>query len=142
MRSRPLDEVLPCSELLLAGETSTLAAARRFATDAAARLGYGEAVQAAAATVASELAINAVQSSPGRRYRVSVRLDDDGFSIEVVNDVDDPHMPGRHAWGPEEPLARRGRGLDIVDKLTDVVDIRVDRRAGQVAVVAVLADTA
>jgi anti-sigma regulatory factor (Ser/Thr protein kinase) len=74
--------------------------------------------------VVSELATNAIQASPGAAYGLRVSLAADGsvlMSLTSSTLSDGP--PPRNAWGPAHPIAVRGRGLLIVGKLTDDVDI-------------------
>ncbi len=74
--------------------------------------------------VVSELATNAIQASPGVAYGLRVELTGDGGIVVVLTSStpgDGP--PPRESWGPAYATATRGRGLLIVDGLSDGVVI-------------------
>jgi anti-sigma regulatory factor (Ser/Thr protein kinase) len=87
-----------------------------------------------AALVVSELAANAVQAAPGRRYEVEALWDGAHVVMTVRNRSDGDRPPQRSSWGPVDALAPRGRGLAIVDALADAV--QVTERDGTVVVTA------
>jgi anti-sigma regulatory factor (Ser/Thr protein kinase) len=75
-----------------------------------------------AVLVLSELATNAVQASDGSDYQVAYqRIDGHSIEVSVANWVGRSTIPPRQHWGPDDPLARRGRGLEIVESLADSV---------------------
>ena len=74
--------------------------------------------------VVSELATNAIQASPGVAYGLRVSLIGDGSVVLAVTSSARGDMPPpRDAWGPVHARAPRGRGLVIVNELTDGVDV-------------------
>jgi anti-sigma regulatory factor (Ser/Thr protein kinase) len=84
--------------------------------------------------VVSELATNAVQASPGVAYGLHVELTHDGSVVLAVTSfTENGAPPPREAWGPVTARAARGRGLLIVDGLTD--DVTVDRPSQDTIVV-------
>ncbi len=85
----------------------------------------GEALERSALVV-SELAANAVQAGPGRRFEVRARREGAHVVVVVRNPSDGDRPPGRTEWRPAEPLAPRGRGLAIVDALADGVEVGVE----------------
>jgi len=89
--------------------------------------------------VVSELASNAVQAAPGAPYRVRVGIDsDESVIVELTSDGSDGGMlPPRAMWGPSSVLAETGRGLLIVDQLSDSVRVQ-QPSAGQIVVTATL----
>jgi anti-sigma regulatory factor (Ser/Thr protein kinase) len=109
-----------------AGESRTLREARNDVVGFLKESGFDEDLQARAALVLSELASNAVQASPGCDYGVRVSLDDgDGAVVEVSNQTEYEQPPPHEHWGPSSVLAPRGRGLMIVDKLSDGVVVEL-----------------
>lgn len=90
------------------------------------RGGAGVEAQERAALVVSELAANAVQAAPGRRFDVGARWDGGHVVVTVRNATDGDRPPHRDAWGPVDALAPRGRGLAIVDALAEGVQIDDD----------------
>lgn len=87
------------------------------------RAGAGSEAQERAALVVSELAANAVQAAPGRRFEVRAHWDHAHVVVAVRNPTDGDLPPQRATWGPVDALAPRGRGLAIVDALADGVDV-------------------
>lgn len=74
--------------------------------------------------VVSELATNAIQASPGRRYGLVVHVGSDhSVVVQVISKSERGAPPVREAWGPETATALSGRGLLIVGKLSDEVEI-------------------
>jgi anti-sigma regulatory factor (Ser/Thr protein kinase) len=79
--------------------------------------------------VVSELASNAVQASPGAPYRIRVAIEsDDAVVIALTSEASQGGPPPRAEWGPTNVLSATGRGLLIVDELSD--DVNVQRPAG------------
>ena len=72
--------------------------------------------------VLSELAANAVQASPGRPFGLCMRLAPDGtVVVSVTSHADNGSPPPRQQWGPLTLRAPSGRGLMIVDSLSERV---------------------
>lgn len=122
-----------------AGDTATIAGARH---EMAQWLGdhgvYDETVIADASLVMSELCSNAVEAAPGHPYRVEIQsVGRTRCRVAVTSWSDPDDLPDRSAWGPDEVLAERGRGLAIVDALAETVSL-VRAEADAVAVVAIL----
>jgi anti-sigma regulatory factor (Ser/Thr protein kinase) len=80
-------------------------------------------LQERAELVVSELATNAIQASPGVAYRLRVSLDAGAVELAITSFTDSGAPPPREDWGPEHARAPRGRGLLIVDELTDHVGV-------------------
>ena len=117
------------------GEAATLRSARRDVLAWLAARGADEDAKQRAALIVSELATNALEASPGRTYRVQVELvDDDLAMISVRNPAGRGLPPDRERWKPADPSALRGRGLAIVDSLSEGVTI--DSDSGEVVVTA------
>lgn len=108
-----------------AGATATVASARAMVDDWLDRQRAPDELRERAALVVSELASNAVQASPQRPYEVRVGPDAAPGSvvIAVMNAAPVAAIPDRDDWGPDSPLAHRGRGLAIVDAVADAVAI-------------------
>jgi len=108
------------------GRTETLRQARAEVAGclAARHLPFG--VRERAELIVSELASNAVQAAPGLPYRVRVAIDpDDSVVIALTSDSSDAAgLPPRELWGPASVLAETGRGLLIVDQLSDDVTVQ------------------
>jgi anti-sigma regulatory factor (Ser/Thr protein kinase) len=84
--------------------------------------------------VLSELASNAVQASPGNPYQLRLSLDaDDSLVMALTSRTRNGGPPPRESWGPSAVLAARGRGLMIVDELSD--DVNIERPAEDTVVV-------
>src|SRR5436305_1680080 len=78
-----------------------------------------------AALVLSELASNAVQAAPGTPYRVrSSMARGDSLVMAVTSHTDGHTPPPRGEWGPPTLMAAYGRGLLIVDELSDDVVVQ------------------
>lgn len=119
------------------GSTSTLRVARNDVVECLRDHVADEDVQERAQLVISELATNAIQASPGVAYGLRVSVADDGAVVMCVTSATERTAPPpRHQWGPVHPVAVRGRGLLIVDKLTDQVE--VEQASGTIVVTATL----
>jgi len=120
------------------GTTRTLRAARCDMADWLADNEVDDELIARAALVVSELASNAVQASSGVPYDLRVGLVADGsLVISLASLTNAAGPPPRGQWGPPTVLAATGRGLMIVDELSDSVTI--DRpEAGRLVVTATL----
>jgi anti-sigma regulatory factor (Ser/Thr protein kinase) len=111
------------------GDPKTLRAARRDVVDWLAERGADEATLERAALIVSELSSNAIQNSPDLRYNLRVtQIDDDHVAISVRNRPVGGLPPAREQWHPSEQLSLRelslrGRGLAIVDSLSEEVTI-------------------
>ncbi len=103
-----------------AGSTDTLNQAR---LDLAAwLLLHGlEAVAADAQLVLSELASNAINASPNQPYRVAADIAE--MLVITVSNRSTEELPPAEAWAPESILAPQGRGLMIVNALSDSVHV-------------------
>ena len=74
--------------------------------------------------VLSELAANAVQASPGNPFGLRLSLGNDGAVVVTVTSyTSNGSPPPRERWGPMTLRAPSGRGLMIVDELSDQVVI-------------------
>jgi len=116
------------------GTTDTLRVAR---SEVGARLADRELsldLRERAELVVSELASNAVQASPGAPYRIFVAIEsDESVVIALTSEASQGGPPPRAEWGPANVLAATGRGLLIVDELSD--DVNVQRpTAGKIVV--------
>ncbi len=88
--------------------------------------------------VVSELATNAIQASPGTMYDIRVSLGSDHSVVVRVSSWRGRGVPpAREAWGPATDVAVRGRGLLIVAKLSDEVEVE-QPTAGTVVVTVTL----
>ncbi|MDY7104305.1 MAG: ATP-binding protein [Actinomycetota bacterium] len=103
-------------------EASSVSVARADARDALENAGIGRELVDDTLLVATELLANAVEHAPEGLivFRMDVAL---GrwilVEVECAGSMDLlPELPN---WGPDEPLAPRGRGLAIVDALSDSV---------------------
>jgi anti-sigma regulatory factor (Ser/Thr protein kinase) len=80
-----------------------------------------------AALIVSELATNALQASPGYAYNVTIALVGDACAeISVRNHANGGLPPDRECWKLSDPSSLRGRGLAIVDSLSEDVAVRAD----------------
>jgi anti-sigma regulatory factor (Ser/Thr protein kinase) len=112
--------------LQLPGLATSVASARQFAVDVGAELDADPDLLPHIALVVSELATNAVQASPGELYELTIHRAGRHLVVEVCNRAARTTIPDRSRWKPGNPLAVRGRGLGIVDELTD--DVHIDTR--------------
>jgi anti-sigma regulatory factor (Ser/Thr protein kinase) len=98
-------------------------------------------LQERAQLIVSELATNAIQASPGRRYGLVVHVAPDRSVVLQITSTGGQHaLPSRDAWGPESASAVRGRGLMIVGALSEEVEI-AQPASGTVVVTATLRPT-
>lgn len=137
MNSRVLRPAL-VHERAYDGTTRTLRTARGEMAQWLAENQVGDELTDRAALVVSELASNAVQASPGVPYDLRVSLLPGGpVVISLASMTTNAGPPPRGQWGPTSVLAATGRGLMIVDELSDSVS--VDRpEAGRLVVTATL----
>jgi anti-sigma regulatory factor (Ser/Thr protein kinase) len=106
------------------GTTSTLRAARNDVVGCLRSRTTDPDLEDRVALVVSELATNAIQASPGHAYALHVSLLVDGSVVMMVTSSSDRTVPPpRDTWGPATAAAPSGRGLLIVDRMTDAVDI-------------------
>ena len=106
------------------GTTGTLRAARNDVVGFLKAHVPDEDLHERAELVVSELATNAIQASPGVAYALRVEFTDDGSVVLAVTSyAQNDAPPPREAWGPASARAPRGRGLLIVDGLTDGVAV-------------------
>ena len=106
------------------GEAMTLRAARRDVVTWLSNRGADSATQQRAALIVSELATNALQASPGHAYRVTVALiDDESAEISVCNHTSGDRPPDRDRWRFTDRSSLRGRGLAIVNSLSEAVTV-------------------
>jgi anti-sigma regulatory factor (Ser/Thr protein kinase) len=120
------------------GTTNTLHLARTDVIDCLRPYVSDSDVHERARLVVSELATNAIQASPGSAYSLRVSLTGDGAVVMAVKSStahDAP--PSRDGWRPASAIAPKGRGLMIVGRLTDDVDIE-QPEAGTIVVTATL----
>ena len=119
-------------------DTRSVGAAR---DDLASFLGdTDDAMRERAVLVISELMSNAVEVS---RDPILLSMTTSGrtsLRICVRNRAPDSEVPERDQWGPDEPLALRGRGLAIIETLAHSVE--VERDGDWVVVTAVMCGTA
>lgn len=110
-----------------AGDAPTLRAARLDVADFL--LGFGASTQTVeqASLVVSELASNAIQVAPGLPYHVSIRIvEPNAVALSVRNCGLGSVPPARGKWRPIDELSSRGRGLSIVDAVSDEVTVELD----------------
>ena len=111
------------------GDLRTLQSARRDVVGWLADHAADEATKERAALIISELASNAIQASPGSAYSIEVaQVDSHHVSISVRNRPIEHMPPPREKWRPAgnltlKEMSLRGRGLAIVDTLSDEVTI-------------------
>lgn len=104
------------------GTTGTLRVARTEMTGCLNERGVDQDLRERAELVLSELAANAVQASPGDPFGLRLTIGNDGAVIvAVTSHTSNGSPPPREHWGPATLLAPRGRGLMIVDELSDQV---------------------
>ena len=104
------------------GTTGTLRAARTDVKGCLHEHGVGLDLRERTELVLSELAANAVQASPGWPFGLCMRLASDGsVVVTVTSHTDNGSPPPRQQWGPVTLRAPSGRGLMIVDSLSERV---------------------
>jgi anti-sigma regulatory factor (Ser/Thr protein kinase) len=104
------------------GTTGMLRAARTDATGCLDQYGVDQDLRERAELVLSELAANAVQASPGNPFGLCMTLATDGsVVVAVTSHTDNGSPPPRRQWGPLTVRAPSGRGLMIVDRLSERV---------------------
>jgi anti-sigma regulatory factor (Ser/Thr protein kinase) len=117
------------------GDLTTLRTARRDVVDWLADQGADEDSRDRAALIVSELTSNAIQAAPGAMYKLQVaRVDDRCAVISVHNRPTGGLPPSRDRWRaptdvPLRELTVRGRGLAIVDSLSEEVTVEHDDEA-------------
>ena len=110
-----------------AGEPATLRAARRDVVNWLAECGADPQTIERASLITSELASNAIQAAPGEPYQLrATAVEPNAVSLAIRNRTNDGVPPPRSKWRPVDELASRGRGLSIVDSLSDEVTVHVD----------------
>lgn len=110
-----------------AGEASTLRAARHDVVDFLLECGADNETVEKASLIASELASNAIQAAPGLTYQLHIRIvDPNSTALSVRNHSGGGTVPTPDKWRPVDDLAIRGRGLAIVDSLSEEVSVEVD----------------
>lgn len=109
-----------------AGHTVTLRSARRDVVDWLAECeADGDTIERASLIV-SELASNAIQAAPGVPYQLRlVTANPDAVELSIRNRTGGGVPPPRGKWRPVDELAIRGRGLSIVDALSDELTVEV-----------------
>lgn len=130
-RERPPDVLVLDREY--DGTTGTLRAARNDVVGFLKAHVADEDLHERAELVVSELATNAIQASPGVAYALHVAFRDGSVVLAVTSFTRHDAPPPREAWGPTTARAPRGRGLLIVDGLTD--GVAVDRPSHDTIVV-------
>jgi anti-sigma regulatory factor (Ser/Thr protein kinase) len=120
------------------GTTGILRAARTDVTGCLHQRGIDPDLLDRAELVLSELAANAVQASPGNPFGLRLSVGNDGaVVVSVTSHTSNGSLPPRQRWGPMTLRAPTGRGLMIVDELSDQVEVdRPDPRT--VVVTAIL----
>lgn len=110
-----------------AGDVTTLRTARHDVVDFLTECGADSQTVERASLIASELASNAIQAGPGEPYEMRVRVvDPNAASLSVTNRTAGSVPPPQSKWRPVDELAIRGRGLSIVESLSDEVTVEVD----------------
>ena len=104
-----------------AGETATLNQAR---LDLATWLQANDlaVVTEDAQLILSELSSNAIEASPNQKYRVVTHIEGDLIVIAVSN-RSRTALPAEEDWSPTSVLAPQGRGLLIVNALSESVTV-------------------
>ena len=113
------------------GDLRTLHTARRDTVEWLADQGADEGTRERAALIVSELCSNAIQNSSNEYVLEVSRLDVGSASISVRNRPIDRLPPPREQWRPPgdvslRELSLRGRGLAIVDSLSEEMTIEHD----------------
>ena len=118
-----------------AGESHTLRWARRDVVDWLNEVGVDRETTERASLIASELATNAIQVAPGVQYQLRARaMTRTTASIAIRSRSAGAVPPPRASWRPVDDLAIRGRGLSIVEALSD--EVTVETNDGDVVVTA------
>ena len=119
-------------------DTSSVGEARRRIDAWMAERGGATELRDRVALVVSELVTNAIEAS---RDGVELCADRDArtgsVQVQVSNRAPAGAVPDRRDWGPDSLMAERGRGLAIVEALSESVS--VDHLADTVVVTATLA---
>lgn len=116
------------------GTTGRLRVARSDVTGCLSEHGVQQDLCERAELVLSELAANAVQASPGNPFGLRVTMEKDGaVVVAVTSHTSNGRPPPREQWGPITLLAPSGRGLMIVDQLSE--DVVVDEPDSRTVVV-------
>ena len=111
------------------GGVATLRSARRDVVEWLTHLGAGQETKDRAALIVSELTSNAIQAAPGSAYQLQVaRIDEQSAAISVSNRQISGLPPAPHRWRaptevPLREIPLRGRGLAIVDSLSEEVTV-------------------
>ncbi len=128
MRAMDTDAPSPALNREYAGEAATLRAARHDVVDFLTECGADDQTVERASLITSELASNAIQAAPGTFYQLAVRIvDPNAVSLSVRNrSAHGTFPPPKANWRPVDELAIRGRGLAIVESLTDEVSVVVE----------------
>jgi anti-sigma regulatory factor (Ser/Thr protein kinase) len=130
--SRPSDDPPSALHREYEGDLATLRSARRDVVEWLTRHGADDEAKDRAALIVSELTSNAIQAAPGSRYALQVaRVDRRTAAISVRNHPRGGRPPARELWRapsglPPEKMATRGRGLAIVDSLSEEVTVEDD----------------
>lgn len=117
----------PAINRVYVGEAATLRKARRDVVDFLLECGANGQTVERASLIVSELASNAIQAAPGVPYELLLRIvDPNAASLSIKNRTRGGVPPAQPTWRPVDGLALRGRGLSIVDSLSDEVAVEVD----------------
>lgn len=117
------------------GETSTLRAVRRDVVGFLTECGADTETLERGSLIASELATNAIQASPGLPFQLSARsLSPEVALLSFRNRGAASEPPPRGTWPPKHALASHGRGLSIVDSLSE--ELTVETKGDEVIVTA------
>ncbi len=117
------------------GDLATLRAARRDVVEWLTHQGADQETKDRAALIVSELSSNAIKAAPGSTYHLQVALvDEKCAAISVRNRPTNGLPPARKHWRapadlPLGQLSLRGRGLAIVDSLSEEVTVEHDGEA-------------
>ena len=110
-----------------AGEAATLRMARRDVVNWLSECGADSQTIERASLITSELATNAIQAAPGVPYKLRVStVAPNAASLSIRNHATLGGPPPRANWRPVDDLSIRGRGLSIVDSLSDEVTVETD----------------
>ena len=110
-----------------AGEAATLRTARRDVVNWLMECGADSHTIERASLITSELASNAIHAAPGQPYQLRVSaVEPNAASLSIRNRTSSGGPPPRADWRPVDELAIRGRGLSIVESLSDEVTVETD----------------